>query len=117
MSSANAQDASSANVNAAIRFNGPAAEDLLASENAVLEFSGGTLLQVPLAAPRQSPGVSIQVLTERAVKDEALQIVDRAKSGERIGLAMFYLSDRDVIRALIRVRAQEIRHPQSARGS
>jgi hypothetical protein len=104
VSSANAQDASSANVNAAIRFTGPVAADLLASENAVLEFSGKKPLQNTVSAPRQSPGVSIQVLTERAIKTEALQLIDRAQSGERIDLATFYLSDRDVIGALKRAR-------------
>jgi phosphatidylserine/phosphatidylglycerophosphate/cardiolipin synthase-like enzyme len=102
VSTANAQDASSANINAAIRFTGPAAEDLLAAENAVLKLSGERPLRPPVAVPDQSPDVSVQVLTERAIKTEALQLIERTKSGERIDLATFYLSDRDVIGALKR---------------
>ena len=100
VSSANAQDASSANANVAIRFTGPAAEDLLASENAVLELSGEEPIEPPMTAPGQSPGVSVQILTERAIKTEALRIIGQAKLGERIDLAVFYLSDREVIDAL-----------------
>ena len=63
VSSANAQDASSANTNAAIRFTGPATEDLLVSENAVLVLSGEKPLRFPMTAPGQVPGVSVQILT------------------------------------------------------
>ncbi|MCZ6498874.1 MAG: phospholipase, partial [Gammaproteobacteria bacterium] len=61
VSSANAQDASSANANAAVRFTGPAAEDLLAAENAVLKLSREKPLGLPMATPGQSPGVSAQI--------------------------------------------------------
>ncbi len=102
VSSANAQDASSANANAAIRFTGPATEDLLAAENAVLKLSGEKPLRLPLATPGQSPGVSVQILTEQAIKTEALRIIEKTQSGERIDLATFYLSDRDIIGVLRR---------------
>lgn len=109
VSSANAQDASSANANAAVRFTGPAAEDLLAAENAVLKLSGEKPLGLPMATPGQSPGVSAQILTEQAIKTEALRIIEQAKSGERIDLATFYLSDRDIIGALQRARRKGVR--------
>ena len=109
VSSANAQDASSANTNAAIRFTGPATEDLLASENAVLELSGEKPLRLAMATPGQAPGVSVQILTEQAIKTEALRIIEQAKSGECIDLAIFYLSDRDIIGALQRARGKGVR--------
>ena len=104
VSSANPHDASSANTNAAIRFTGPAAEDLLSAENAVLKLSGEEPLRLPMAAPAQAPGVSVQILTEQAIKTEALRIIEQAQPGERIDLAIFYLSDRDIIGALRRAR-------------
>jgi phosphatidylserine/phosphatidylglycerophosphate/cardiolipin synthase-like enzyme len=104
VSTANAQDASSANVNAAIRFTGPATEDLLATENAVLKFSGEQPLRLPMATRAQSPGVSVQILTEQAIKTEALNIIEQANSGERIDLETLYLSHRVVIGALKRAR-------------
>ncbi len=108
VSSANAQDASSANANAAIRFTGPAVEDLLTSENAVLELSGQEPLRLPVATPGQVPGVAVQILTERAIKTEALRMIEQAMSGERIDLATFYLSDRDIIGALMRARPKGV---------
>jgi hypothetical protein len=108
VSSANAQDASSANINAAVRFAGRATADLLLSENAVLELSGAKPLQVPVTAAGQAPGISVQVLTERAIKTGALRIINEAEPGERIDLAMFYLSDRDVIGALLNARREGV---------
>ena len=108
VSSANAQDASSANANAAIRFTGPAVEDLLTSENAVLELSGQEPLRLPVATPGQVPGVAVQILTEQAIKTQALRMIEQATSGERIDLATFYLSDRDIIGALMRARPKGV---------
>jgi phosphatidylserine/phosphatidylglycerophosphate/cardiolipin synthase-like enzyme len=101
VSSANPQDASSANDNVAVRFSGPAVADLLASENAVLELCGEKPIEPGMASREQSAGTSVQVLTERAIKTEALEIIHATQPGDRIELAMFFLSDRDVIAALI----------------
>lgn len=102
VTSANPHDASSAHGNVALRFNGPAAWDLLGSEATVLEFSGGlapeTGLQ-PLEPPRQSD-ITVQVVTERAVERSLLRIIDEAQAGDGLDMAAFYLSDRHVVRAL-----------------
>jgi phosphatidylserine/phosphatidylglycerophosphate/cardiolipin synthase-like enzyme len=108
VASANPHDASSAHANVAMRFTGRAVEDLLATENAVLEFSGAEPLQLPLSAPRQTPGVSVQILTERAIKTEAMRIIEEAQAGDRIDLATFYLSDRDIIGAMKRARQRDV---------
>jgi hypothetical protein len=108
VSSANPQDASGANSNVAIRFTGPAAEDLLASENAVLHLSGEKPVEPPVTAREQLSGVTVQILTERAVKTEVLRITDETQPGDRIDLAMFFLSDRDVIAALIGARRRGV---------
>jgi hypothetical protein len=106
--SANPHDASSAHANVAFRFTGGAVEDLLATENATLEFSGEKPLRPPLAAPQQSPGISVQVLTERAIKSEARRFIEQAQAGDRIDLATFYLSDRDIMGALKRARRRGV---------
>ena len=108
VTSANPHDASSAHANVAIRFTGPAVEDLLATENAALRLSGKNPLSFAVAARAQSPGVSVQVLTERAIKTAALRLIENAKTSERLDLATFYLSDRDVIDALIRARQRDV---------
>ena len=100
VTSANPHDASSAHTNVAISFTGPAVRDLLRAENAVLAMSGRSPVQVDVRPPKQTPGTSVQVLTERAIKEAALRIIERSSRNERLGVATFYLSDRDVIVAL-----------------
>jgi len=108
VTSANPHDASSAHANVAIRFTGSAVADLLSTENAALELSGEKPLRLPMAVPGQTPGVSVQILTEQAIKTGALRIIDQMESGERIDLATFYLSDRDIIGALKRARRKGV---------
>jgi hypothetical protein len=83
-------------------------EDLLASENAVLHLSGEKPVEPPVTAREQLSGVTVQILTERAVKTEVLRITDETQPGDRIDLAMFFLSDRDVIAALIGARRRGV---------
>ncbi len=108
VSSANAQDASSANSNVAVRFEGPAVEDLLASENAVLALSGAAPIRSSVASRERSTGVSVQILTEQAIKKEILRIIDGAKPGDRVDLVMFFLSDRQVITSLINAKKKGV---------
>jgi hypothetical protein len=108
VASANPHDASSAHANVAARFTGAAVLDLLETENSTLELSGEKPLRPPLATPQQSPGISVQILTELAIKTEALRFIDQARAGERIDLATFYLSDRDIVGALKRARRRGV---------
>lgn len=110
VTSANPHDASSAHGNVALRFNGAAAWDLLASEQAVLAFSA-TLMPTPSldqTVETAKHDLMVQVLTEQAVERAALDLIDGAQSGERLDMAMFYLSDRDVIEALKQAAAREV---------
>lgn len=100
VTSANPHDASSAHTNIAVRFGGGAVADLLASENAVLAFSGRDPVDVEIATPPQAPGTTVQVLTEAAIKDAALEMICALKRNERLSVSTFYLSDRDVVKAL-----------------
>lgn len=108
VTSANPHDASSAHANVAIRFTGRAVEDLLLTENVALQLAEEQPLRLPISVPDQSAGVSVQILTEEATKTAALRMIDQLKSGERIDLATFYLSDRDIIGALKRARRKGV---------
>jgi phosphatidylserine/phosphatidylglycerophosphate/cardiolipin synthase-like enzyme len=108
VTSANPHDASSAHTNVGVSFSGPAVRDLLRTENAVLSMSGHDLSDLQILAPAQKPGTSVQVLTERAIKLAALRIIDRCQRNERLGVATFYLSDRDVIASLIQARSRGV---------
>jgi hypothetical protein len=102
VTSANPHDGSSAHGNVALRFSGPATGDLLASEAAVLEFSGSSMpaTGVKTESIGGETGLSVQVVTERAVERAVLKLINGASAGEYLDLAMFYLSDRDVVGAL-----------------
>ncbi|MCH8492719.1 MAG: phospholipase D-like domain-containing protein [Idiomarina sp.] len=109
VTSANPHDGSSAHSNVALRFTGGAAWDLLASEKAVLAFSGGLTPRIdlqPLMQPTASTNSgsaaqpSLQILTERAVERALLNLILQARAGESIDVAAFYLADRNIVNAL-----------------
>ncbi|HLS99732.1 MAG: phospholipase D family protein [Porticoccaceae bacterium] len=125
VSSANPHDGSSRHSNIALAFDGPAALDLLRSELAVAALAGVHLPLPPLAitslvtldpptrggaeASTQGAlpahgGERVRILTEGAIGDAALALIDGAGPGSRVDLAMFYLSHRGVVEALIRAR-------------
>ena len=105
VTSANPHDASSLHGNVALRFEGAAALDLLASERTVAAWSGVSL---PGPGPRPAPptpeGGRLQVLTEGAIRDALLAAIGASGEGDRLDLAVFYLSHREVIEALKRAR-------------
>jgi len=109
VTSGNPHDASSAHSNIAIEFSGPAALDLLATEAAVAAFSSKTTAWPRIESAGRAdawpgPGPRVQVLTESKIRDAVVDALERAGSGDRIDLAMFYLSHRGIIEALLRAR-------------
>lgn len=105
VTSANPQDASSHHSNSATRFTGAAALDLLESERAVLALAG---MRAPGAnwpqQPRDesaNPETGIQILTEGAIRDAIVGMIDSARAGDRIYMEVFYLSYRPLIDALV----------------
>ncbi len=101
VTSANPHDGSSAHGNVALRFSGPAVADLLATERAVLAFSGGPLPAVDIPRDAGDGALRLRILTERAIERAALDALAQAGAGDAVDLAMFYLSDRHIIDALL----------------
>ena len=109
VTSANPHDGSSAHSNVAVRFAGAAVTDLLKTELAVLAFSGMPVPEVSLPAAETGETVgTLQVLTEREIERAVLHGMARAQKGDALDLVMFYLSDRDVIRALKRAHGRGV---------
>jgi len=102
ITSANSHDGSSAHGNVAIYFKGQAVYDLLESEKAVLGFSGGPTLNLnPLAKLNNTETETmIQILTERKIKDLLIDTLNKAGESDKLTMAVFYLSDRDIVRSL-----------------
>lgn len=112
VSSGNIHDASARHSNIAFRVSGAIIADLVASELAAVRFSGhdftipaGALPSVAAATPsggeagRASPRV--RLLTESAIKKALLEALAATGDGDRVWLAQFYLTDRQVMAALV----------------
>lgn len=105
VTSANPHDGSSRHSNIGLRFEGPAVADLLRSERAVLAMSGADTTAVDTAlgnlpdAEPESPE-TIRIVTESAILASAREIIDTAAPGDRLDLAIFYLSHRALVEAL-----------------
>ncbi|QGT78685.1 phospholipase [Guyparkeria halophila] len=112
VTSANPHDASSRHGNVALRFAGPAALDLLATEQAAAELSGAerafALPSPPRGDPLDSKEGRLRVLTEARIREAAVAMIQAAEDGERLDLAMFYLSHREVIDALKQAAARGV---------
>jgi phosphatidylserine/phosphatidylglycerophosphate/cardiolipin synthase-like enzyme len=105
--SANPHDASSLNSNVAVRVSGASLAPLLASELAVARFSGWHDPWVPpepsrpAAPPTPENSARVQVLTEGEIRAAVIRNLAGAGVGDGVDIAMFYLSERDVIQALL----------------
>jgi phosphatidylserine/phosphatidylglycerophosphate/cardiolipin synthase-like enzyme len=110
VTSANPHDGSSAHGNVALGFAGTAAFDLIETEKAVIALSDG---EVPTIAPAgeapsraEEDGPTLQLLTEEKIRRALLEALGRARAGDRIDVAVFYLSDRGIVSALTAARAR-----------
>lgn len=106
VTSANPHDASSLNSNVALRVSGTALLPLLASELALAKefgWTGNWTLPEPAAPPQPPPENSarLQVLTEGEIRSAIVRNLAGTRVGDSIDIAMFYLSDRQVIQALL----------------
>lgn len=109
VTSGNPHDASSAHGNVALEFMGSAVTDLLATEQAVLNFSKAAwpaLDPMPGDGLIKSTAASIRVLTESKIRDRVVRTLAQSQSGDHIDLMMFYLSHRGIIEALLQAHQQ-----------
>jgi len=105
ITSANPHDGSSAHSNVALRVTGALAYDVVKSEAAVAAFSGHEFVwpEKTLTAnptPPEEATVTVQLVTEEAIKEAVLATLEETTTADQIDLAMFYIADRDIMRAL-----------------
>ncbi len=105
VTSANPHDASSMHSNVGLKLSGAALAPLLESEFAIAADAGWKSKWAPEtpAAAAISPenAARVQVLTESEIRAAIVRNFAGARVGDSIDIAMFYLSDRDVIQALL----------------
>lgn len=107
----NAHDASSRHSNLGLEFSGAAAIDLLKTIEATAAFSGAdTQWSRPLEAAADVSGATalISILTEEAIRDALLRIIDQSAPEDRLDIAVFYLAHRQVVEALVRAQARGV---------
>lgn len=100
ISSANPHDASGLHSNTAFEVSGNIIGDILKTEQAILDFSGGGTL--PKYTGQEEEGnIAVQLLTERKILDHVLEEIKKSKDKEEIWVGMFYLAERKIIEELI----------------
>jgi len=105
VASANPHDASSAHSNVALLFTGEPAQRMVESELGIAAFSGwrGHILATsPQVPPPTQPAAQLSFVTEQAISDHLLGAIGTTRKGDVIRIATFYLSDREIIDALLR---------------
>ena len=102
VTSLNPHDGSSRHSNSALLVTGNTAVDVLKTEQAVARMSQGNLSGVIVGEfEADSSYPQVQVITEQAILEGSLTLIRQTKAQEHLDLAMFYLSERQIIKALI----------------
>lgn len=103
--SANVHDASSSHSNTAVVVKGLFGREIYRAEEAVAKLSKNSLQPLPANLLNEKLGANdyatVNLLTEGKIKRAALTMIDGLQGGDRLWVAMFYLSDRQIIKALI----------------
>lgn len=100
ITSANPHDGSSAHSNSAVKIRDFIWSDVIKSEAATVEFSGANFKVKISSVSDESGGVKVKLLTEKKIRDSLVELIKSLAKGDSIHMAMFYLSDRKIIKAL-----------------
>lgn len=106
ITSANPHDASAHHSNIAFVARGAVVQDVVATEAAVAELSGEALPRWEIPVRPESGGIQLRLLSEGKIKSRLLAALARCETGCSVRMAMFYLSDREVIDALLAAAAR-----------
>ena len=111
VTSANIHDSSGYHSNIAAKVTGSIIQDMVKSERAVVAFSGGNLDAFPSEAELEErfptetgtddATIRTRIVTEKQVETDFIEAVDNSGSGDELWVGMFYLSDRNIIDALL----------------
>jgi phosphatidylserine/phosphatidylglycerophosphate/cardiolipin synthase-like enzyme len=104
ITSANPHDGSSAHSNTAIKVDDYLWQSAIESEKSVAKLSGYTLIEPNTELlnkiTNQTGDIKVQLLTERSIKDKILESINTLQANDTLDMAMFYISDRDIVFAL-----------------
>lgn len=106
ITSANPHDASGYHGNSALTVEDGVWKDIIKSETAVAKFSGKSISLPAEKISDASGEVEAQILTEEKVRKKLLDILAETVAGDKVDMAMFYLADRKIIKALLAASAK-----------
>lgn len=102
VTSANPHDGSSAHGNVALRIEDKVWRDVIDSEIAIGDFSNDPVEDYVKDINDEGGELMVQLITESKIRGSVLESIKKSKSGDAIYLSMFYLSDKKIVRELIR---------------
>ena len=113
ITSANPHDGSSAHSNIAIRVDSSIWQDVLVTEAAVAQLSKTNFIlpssELLAEVSEVATGsMAVTLLTEGAIETKIVAEIDKTTIGDRVDIAMFYLSDRDIVKALIAADGRDV---------
>lgn len=110
ISSANPHGGSSAHSNIALLVRGEIWRSVYQTEMAIAKLSGGTLSPIEMVArtAKLPPGVALRIISENQIKKALIEEISVNESSDELRLAQFYLSDRDILKALLAAAARGV---------
>lgn len=105
IASSNPHDPSGHHQNVAVKVIGQLQEDVIKSEVNALNMSGSKLsasdFEITNRAYNSDMKYTTTLVTEGKIKEALIEQINMTKTGDSLKMGMFYLSDRDVIKALL----------------
>ncbi len=113
ITSANPHDGSSSHSNTAIRVDSQIWQDVVKSESAVAKFSNSPFIDpkadLVVNSENDKKSTDVQLLTEEAIKVRILELINSLEKNDTLDMAMFYISDRDIVKALKKADEKEVK--------
>ncbi len=102
VTSANPHDGSSANGNVLLKVDDQIWKDVIENEGHIAKSANSGLPLYNIGSVSDATGsLKVALYRNQLIKEKVLALIEGSKMGDHLDLVMFYLSDRDVIRALI----------------
>ncbi len=112
ITSANPHDGSSAHSNIALEVRGGIWKAIYQSEQTVAGFSSGSLQKVPdkyYKDVTEDTDYEINLITEIEIRKAIIKTIKSLKKNDNLNIAMFYISDRKVVKELIKASKRGVK--------
>lgn len=110
--SSNPHDPSAYHQNIGVRVSGPIQKSLIKSEIAAINMSGAQYDESDFKINNNSwndnARYTVQLATEGKVKEKVISNIKKVQSKDRISIGMFYLSDRDIVKELVKASKRNV---------